>query len=253
MIDELSIPENLISSYEKTIKLKNQLTNINETESNSSKSSSNNVQQQQCLEIPKDDSTQIKLSENQYFENIKELTFDPSRPPPLLHFVQQDQSNLNQHIQQQITLSQQQPQPFLIPENEINQAQHHHQQLLHNIGLIHSQQNQQQCFINQIRSASTSTFPGGQLHHPPPSNIMPHLMPLLTQSQLQSHLKNQQQQPQHNISGLPLQMLASNMIGSHPSGLSNQNRPTFHLSPQVHFLQRPIITQQSNLTKIYII
>jgi hypothetical protein len=28
--------------------------------------------------------------------------------------------------------------------------------------------------------------------------------------------------------------------------MSHQNRPTFHLSPQLHLLQRPIITQQGH-------
>lgn len=39
---------------------------------------------------------------------------------------------------------------------------------------------------------------------------------------------------------MPLQMLSStNLIHGAP-----QNRPTFHLSPQLHLLQRPILTQQ---------
>lgn len=126
----------------------------------------------------------ISFNQNQFFENFNEL-FDPSRPPPpppILQFQQNHHHQPLHHSQQQIQLSQQ-PHQFLMSDNEISQVQQH-QQLLQHIGLI--QQNQQQCFIR-----CASSFQNNSTLQTPQSNIMNnHLMPILTQTQLQSNLKS---------------------------------------------------------------
>jgi hypothetical protein len=190
-IDEITIPDNLISSYYEKMNIKKP---INENKNETFNLNQQNELNESSIQTNKQ---QINLIDNnQYYENINEI-FDTSRPPPsILQFSQQDHQHIHhiQQQQQQIALSQQQHQ-FLMAENEMQQQQH--QQLLQNISLIHSQQNQP-CFIR-----GPSPFPNhSNLQQTPPpgaTNILNgHLMPILTQTQIQSHIKAQQQQQQQH-------------------------------------------------------